>query len=158
MARKTAGDAPDAAQALLGWVGATIAAMAVSLAVWYLPLPFRLAGLPFALAGFVLGVLTGLRVFGNPAAGVLKLAVPMATAACGLMAVLLAGQWVFLGPALDYQRCRAGALTLRSEAACTGEYRERLDLGDWRIFSVSGRPTATPAQHAVHGAGPGGPR
>ncbi|WP_411734758.1 hypothetical protein [Paeniglutamicibacter sp.] len=127
MASNTRREAPDAARPLLRWVGATIAAMACTLAGWYLPLPFRLAALPFAVAGFILGALTSLRAFGNPAAGVLKLAAPVATAACGLIAVLLAGQLVFLGPSLQYQQCRTDALTLRSEAACTQDFRNQLD-------------------------------
>jgi hypothetical protein len=127
MASDTRPDAPDAARPLLRWVGATVLAMACTLALWYLPLPLRLAGLPFAVAGFVLGVLTSLRAFGNPEAGALKLAVPAATAACGLIAILLAGQLLFLGPSLTYQQCLADALTLRSQASCTQEYRHQLN-------------------------------
>lgn len=133
MASNTRRDAPDAARPLLPWVGATVVAMACTLAGWYLPLPFRLAGLPFAVAGFVLGVLTSLKAFGNPAAGMLRLAVPVATVACGLVAVLLAGQLVFLGPSLQYQQCRADALTLRSETACTQDFRDHLAPNESRI-------------------------
>lgn len=127
MAGNTPRDAPDTARPLRGWVAATLVAMACTLAGWYLPLPFRLAGLPFAVAGFVLGLLTSLKAFGNPAAGALRLAVPVATVACGLIALLLAGQLVFLGPSLQYQQCRTDALTLRSEAACTQDFRNELD-------------------------------
>ncbi|MFL4472852.1 hypothetical protein ACIPVK_02495 [Paeniglutamicibacter sp. MACA_103] len=130
MASNTRPEAPDAARPLLHWVGATVVAMACTLTGWYLPLPFRLAGLPFAVAGFVLGLLTSLKAFGNPAAGVLKLAAPVATAACGLVALLLAGQLVFLGPALQYQQCLEDALTLRSEAACTQDFTDRLNPGE----------------------------
>lgn len=133
MASNTRKDAPDAARPLLRWVGATVAAMACTLAGWYLPLPFRLAGLPFAVAGFVLGLVTSLKAFGNPASGVLKLAAPAATVACGLIALLLAGQLLFLGPSLHYQQCQADALTLRSEAACTQEFRNRLNPTETRI-------------------------
>lgn len=132
MGSNTKSAAADPARPLLRPVAITIAAMAGALVFWYLPLPWRLAGLPFALAGLVAGTVTSVKAFRNPGAGMLRLGAPLATLACGLFVLPLAGQLAFYGPSLDYQRCRAEALTLRSLAACTQDYKNQLDPRETR--------------------------
>jgi len=134
MGSNTTTGASDPARPLLGWVAGTIAAMAGALCFWYLPLPWRLAGLPFAVAGTVVGAITCVRAWRNPAAGMLRLAAPVATLACGLFALPLAGQLAFYGPSLQYQQCQSDALTLRSQAACTREYIKQLQPSGLRIL------------------------
>lgn len=134
MGSNTSNAASDPARPLLGWVAATSAAMACALCFWYLPLPWRLGGLPFAVAGTVIGAITCVLAWRNPGAGMLRIAAPVATLACGLFALPLAGQLAFYGPSLHYQQCQRDALTLRSQAACSQEYKQQLDPRELRIF------------------------
>lgn len=134
MGRNTNAGTGDAARPLLRWVAAIIVAMAGALAGWGLPLPWKLAGLPFAVAGFVIGAITCVLAWRNPAAGVLRLGAPIATLACGLFAIPLAGQLVFYGPSLHYQQCQRDALTLRSAAACTRDFKDQLEHSESRII------------------------
>lgn len=127
MGSNTSTAAPDPARPLLRPVAVTIAAMAGAFAFWYLPLPWKLVGLPFAVAGFIAGAITSVMAFRNPGAGMLRFGAPLATLACGLFVLPLAGQLAFYGPSLDYQQCRADALTLRAQAACTHDFKTQLD-------------------------------
>lgn len=99
---------------LWGTVAITIATFLASLAL----LPWRLIGLPLAVAGVVVGGITSLKAFRTPGTGILKLGAPMATISCAFFSIMLAGQALFLGPSLEYQNCQAGSLTLRSEQIC----------------------------------------
>lgn len=132
MGSNTTTGTPDPAAPLLGWVAAAIVAMAATLAAWYLPLPWRLAGAPFALGGTLIGIITSVKAFRNPASGGLRLGAPIATLACGLLALPLIGQLVFYAPALQYQECRRDALTLRSADACTRDLTQHITNSELR--------------------------
>ncbi|MHA7243198.1 hypothetical protein [Paeniglutamicibacter antarcticus] len=127
MGSNTRSAPPNPARPLLRPVAVTIAAMAGAFTFWFLPLPWKFAGLPFAVAGFITGTLTSVMAFRNPGAGMLRFGAPLATLACGLFVLPLAGQLAFYGPSLEYQQCRADALTLRSLAACTQDFKNQLD-------------------------------
>ncbi|MGL3806403.1 hypothetical protein ACSYDW_09925 [Paeniglutamicibacter sp. R2-26] len=126
MAVRPRSPAADPARPLLAWVRASILLMAVAYAASVAPLPWRLAGLPFALAGLVVGFTTCLKAFANPGAGFLKLAAPIATLACLLVATGLGAQALFYGQSLEYQRCMKDALTLGSQQQCLTNLQENL--------------------------------
>lgn len=108
----------DTVRPLFRWVWLTVACMGATYLASFLLLPWRIVGLPIAIAGIVLGVITMRLAFRTPGSGFLKLAAPLSVFSCGLFAIIFSGQALFLGPMLEYQDCRNGALTLRSESAC----------------------------------------
>ena len=116
----------DPARPLFAWVRATILVMAVAYAASFVPLPWRLVGLPFAVAGLVVGFITSLKAFGNPGAGFLRLAAPIATVACGLVALTLGAQALFYQQSLEYQQCMENALTLGSQQQCLTNLQNEL--------------------------------
>ncbi|GAA1497422.1 hypothetical protein [Paeniglutamicibacter kerguelensis] len=126
MAVKPLSPGADPARPLFAWVRATILIMAVAYAASFAPLPWRLVGLPFAAAGLVIGFITCLKALRNPGAGFLRLAAPIATLACGLVAVTLGAQALFYKPSIEYQQCMADALTLSSQQQCTTNLQNEL--------------------------------
>lgn len=108
----------DQVRPLFRWIWLTVTCMGITYLATLLLLPWRLIGLPFAVAGIVIGSMTTHKAFHIPGAGFLKFAAPLAVFSCGLFTIMLSGQAFFLGPSLEYQDCLKGALTLRSEAAC----------------------------------------
>ncbi|ASN40333.1 hypothetical protein [Paeniglutamicibacter terrestris] len=119
-------DARAAMTRLLPWARATIMTMAGTLICWYLPLPFNLIGLLFAAAGLVCGIVTCVIALRTPASGMLRIAAPIATLGCVLVALPLVVQLVFYGPTVAFKDCTTDALTLRSQALCTQHYQEQL--------------------------------
>lgn len=126
MAVKPLSPGSDPARPLFAWVRATILLMAAAYAASFVPLPWRLAGLPFAAAGLVVGFLTCLKAFRNPGAGFLRLAAPIATLACALFTAMLSAQALFYTPSLEYQRCMEDALTLASQQQCLTNLQNQL--------------------------------
>ena len=108
----------DPVRPLFRWVWSTVTCMGITYLASFLLLPWRLFGLPFAIAGMVIGSITTHKAFRTPGAGFLKFAGPLSVFSCGLLTIMLSGQAIFLGPSLEYQECLEGALTMRSESAC----------------------------------------
>ncbi|MFJ6417735.1 hypothetical protein [Paeniglutamicibacter sp. NPDC091659] len=126
MAVKPLSPGADPARPMFAWVRATILLMAAAYAASFAHLPWRLVGLPFAVAGLVVGFITCLKAFGNPGAGFLRLAAPIATLACALFTATLGAQALFYQPSLEYQRCMADALTLGSQQQCLNNLQNQL--------------------------------
>ena len=116
----------DPVRPLFHWVWACVALMGAAYLASLAILPWRLIGLPLAIAGVVVGVMTSRKAFRTPGSGILKFGAPLATISCGLFTITLAGQALFLAPSLEYQQCLADALTLRSEQACKKTLQEQI--------------------------------
>ena len=126
MVVKPLSPAADPARPLFPWVRASTLLMAVAYAASFASLPWRLVGLPFALAGLAVGFITCLKAFGNPGAGFLRLAAPIATLACGMVAATLGAQALFYQQSLEYQQCMENALTLGSQQQCLTNLQHQL--------------------------------
>ncbi len=127
MAVKPLSPGADPARPLFAWVRATILLMAAAYAASFAPLPWRLVGLPFAVAGLVVGFITCLKAFGNPGAGFLRLAAPHRDPG---LRPCSPRRWVprpcSTQPSLEYQRCMADALTLGSQQQCLSNLQNQL--------------------------------
>lgn len=116
----------DPVRPLFRWVWACVAIMSATFLASLATLPWRLVGLPLAIAGLVIGILTSRKAFQTPGSGILKLGAPLATFSCGLFAIILAGQAFFFAPSLEYQECLEGALTLRTQQSCKNTLQHQI--------------------------------
>ncbi|MEE1619836.1 hypothetical protein ACQ3I4_00350 [Zafaria sp. Z1313] len=119
-------DGRPTAPRLAAWTRAAFLLVLLAYPLSMLQLPWKAAAVVVGIAGIAAGVVAAVLAFRGPAPLVLRVSLPLATAACLLFTASAGMQLLFYQPTLDYERCVATSVTDRSAAQCTRDYEDKL--------------------------------
>lgn len=108
-----------------------------------LPLPWQLAGLAFAVAAIVVGVIALRTLARARVRGILPAVVVLALVFSGLSVLSYGATILFWSVSMQRQDCLQGAITVSAQAGCESDYRDALQA---KLDQLTGatRPSPSP--------------